>query len=101
MFYKIDNNNKLAFCHFCSIGDCELDVCDLHNQEEEDCDVCHHKKFPEETIKEKFGDDVKTCCAGHGYIFKDLCEVIKFLFRYQFFMQQTIKLLTIVCCDST
>ena len=50
----------------------------MHNHEKEDCDVCHHKKFPEETIKEKFGDDVKTCCAGHGYIFKDNCEVINF-----------------------
>ena len=58
-----------------------LDNCELHNHEDEDCDVCHHKKFPEETIKEKLGDDVKTCCAGHGYIFKDNCGVINVLLQ--------------------
>ena len=61
-----------------------MNHCNLHNHEEESCDVCHHNKFPEETIKEKFGDDVKTCCAGHGYIFEDRCEleVIRFLFKF-------------------
>ena len=64
-----------------------MNHCNLHNHEEESCDVCHHNKFPKETIKEKFGDDVRTCCAGHGYIFKDHCEVINFLLNIVFFFK--------------
>ena len=67
--------------------ECEVNHCNLHNHVKESCDVCHHKKFPKETIKEKFGNDVKTCCAGHGYIFKDHCEVIILLLNIVFFQR--------------
>ena len=70
------------------IDECELNNCNLHNHVKESCDVCHHKKFPKETIKEKFGDDVRTCCAGHGYIFKDYCEVTNFLINIIYRLQR-------------
>ena len=32
--------------------------------------------FPIKTLEETFGDQVKTCCAGHNsYIFTDFCDV--------------------------
>ena len=69
------------------IDECELNNCNLHNHVKESCDVCHHNKFPNEKIKEKFGDDVRTCCAGHGYIFKDHCEVIFLINKYSIFFK--------------
>ena len=32
--------------------------------------------FPNKTLEETFGDQVKTCCSGHNsYIFTDFCDV--------------------------
>ena len=40
-------------------------------------DKCHHEKFPKELIQDKFKDipNIPLCCKGHGYMFKDKCEV--------------------------
>ena len=35
---------------------------------------CHINKLPAETIQEKYGDKVETCCSEHGYTFHDQCE---------------------------
>ena len=79
------------------IDECELNNCNLHNHVKESCDVCHHNKFPNETINEKFGDDVRTCCAGHGYIFKDHCEVTNFLLIIVFFFKDCDNPMTKKC----
>ena len=32
--------------------------------------------FPNKTLEQTFGDQVKTCCSGHNsYIFTDFCDV--------------------------
>jgi hypothetical protein len=37
---------------------------------------CHHDQFKKTMpLKEKFGNNVKTCCSGHQYFFFDTCEV--------------------------
>ena len=62
--------------YYYDCGDCcdyEKDYCKINEHE---CDTCQHKKFPKETIQDKCGENVKACCAGHGYIFRDQCEVI-------------------------
>ena len=49
---------------------------DKQDEGGENCDVCHHDKFETtETIKKIFGDNVKQCCSGHGYLFIDQCQV--------------------------
>ena len=40
------------------------------------CDTsCNNEKFPTETIQDKFGAGIRTCCGGHGYVFRNECEV--------------------------
>ena len=35
--------------------------------------------FPNKTLEQTFGDQVKTCCSGHNsYIFTDFCDVSTF-----------------------
>ena len=60
-------------------GDYEEDHCKINEHE---CDTCQHTQFPEETIQDKLGQAVTSCCADHGYIFKDQCEVIIIIMIY-------------------
>ena len=57
------------------------DECDYYNTVEDD-HGCHHKKFPQDTLQNIFGQNVQTCCDFHGYIhkFKEECHVCTFQF---------------------
>ena len=75
-------NYDLCLDYSYDCGDCcdyEKDHCKIN---EHKCDTCLHKEFPKETIQDQLGQDVRTCCAGHGYIFRDQCEVIIILLIY-------------------
>ena len=42
------------------------DNCAMYSSMDESC-ACHHRQFPNETLEERFGDNVRKCCDFHGH----------------------------------
>jgi len=54
--------------------DPETNVCEIFNEGGQTRDMCLKKKFPEETIDDKYNSKVSQCCNGHGFVFTDECN---------------------------
>ena len=67
----------------------DVDGCANPNEHLDESDGCHHSKFPEDTLQQLYGPNVKQCCSSHGYTYKqnELCEVRLYIFsKYISFM---------------
>ena len=58
-YYDYDYNHDYDFCE-------GSDNCAIYSSMDESC-ACHHRQFPNETLEERFGDNVRKCCDFHGH----------------------------------
>ena len=72
--FQLDGSDGFAY-DYDDYDDNEDPPCSIAYYDHEFSDQCHHDKFPEESLQDVFSSKVKTCCADHGYMFHENCEV--------------------------
>ena len=68
--YDNDYDSDSDYDHSCEASD----DCDYYSSMDESC-ACHTKKFPSETLEERYGENVQKCCDSHGYKYRHYCDV--------------------------
>ena len=80
LFISHDENHIINFDFSYGEGDYvydedeypDYDPCNLY--EDGSHGQCQHNNFPNKTVQDILGNNVKSCCDQHGYTFFDQCE---------------------------